>query len=521
MAMAASPTGLFAQHNLPPKAAEQLLHKTTSTAAVRSAGLHSQWLRPASEALRGLQENCEFLGVHVGSSSASGSSAGLSLYAARPFARGATIGYWWGVVLSSEEQWLAIRDAASSTASAQAVEARNADVEDFWSPAQYGVFRCLAIPMQTTHGGDHLLASEQCPMAYINDGPPQLANVSIVFPQQAFVQGDPASYAYLACVANKNIAVGDELITQYSWTNGDGLIQVAVRRYDKYCARLSQRRFSDLDDFEQLRVYGGRYAALLAAASNPRSSRVTGAAPDERIPPYVPLGTDGRMLTFHRERYMVRSPSDEHAPILQLCEQWRAAAAAEYNVAFTAQDFQETIRGGGLQVRCSGGHPLYERTVTAMLGALIDFIGRPQATALHCAGVVLLSMRPGDGPMPVHADQVCMTARAREHARQCWSVLLYTSDCQATALPTLSTAEMNLAVTPQTDRRLLERLLDRRNFFAGRVRCGTTLVLRGDVPHIAPKQQEAVDRFVIYALFSPSADVRQIDNAHFPLGQSD
>ena len=106
LAHRSSESSSFPLNNYPPLA-------DTAVPGARTPRCHPQWLRPVAEGLSGLQLNCGALGVQVGQAREGGHAAGVSLYAARSFPRGATVGYLWGVLLESEEQWSAIRSASS------------------------------------------------------------------------------------------------------------------------------------------------------------------------------------------------------------------------------------------------------------------------------------------------------------------------------------------------------------------------------------------------------------------------
>jgi hypothetical protein len=542
-------TANFTLHNYPPFASVVLAQHgdfdscSKSAAAAASGGsahsggagprrvVHPQWLWPVAEALCGLQRNCAALGVQVGQAVAGGPAAGVSLYASRSFACGATVGYFWGVLLE-EEHWIAIREATAETAAMRAAAAMATNHEDYWTPAQHGIFRCLAVPMQDVRGGDHLLASEQCPMAYVNQAAKEVANLKILFPKEGFEQGAPNAYAHVAFVATRPIATGEELLLQYAWENGSKLIQEATKRYNKYRASLTQRAQADLSPFDRLRAHDGRFACMIAAASTrfekdsaaEVDAAVAAAADEQLLPPFVRVAVDGRMETFVRDRFMLWVPPPQH-PMPLLCSKWLQAAAAQ-SASSAAADWAalgllEVIRNGGSQLLCRPSHPLYAPTVAAMREVLDVFIGVRKSSALQCAGLVALNMKPGDGPMPYHADQLTNTPRAREEARKRWSVLLYTSDCQATALPRLTEEQMDQAVDSRLPMSTITELLQPRNFFAGRVRCGSTLVMRSDVPHASVKHHGNDNRLLLYALFSAEGQEQQMTHAFFPLGVHD
>ena len=501
-------------------------HNAAHSASIRRVNVHRpQWLWPVTEALCGLQRNCAALGVQVGQAVAGGPTAGVSLHASRSFARGQTVGYFWGVLLE-EEHWIAIREATAETAAKRAAAALSAGLEDYWTPAQQGLFRCLAVPMQNVRGVDHLLASEQCPMAYVNQAAEKNANLKILFPEAGFEPGSPTAYAHVEFVATRPIAIGEELLVQYAWENGDTLIQEATKRYNRFRASLAQRPHDDLSPFDRLRAHDGRFACMIAVAStsferatlaDSEAAAVAAVVADELLPTFVPVAVDGRMETFVQPRFMMWVPPSQHS-ISQLCDKWLQATATQAEPDLAALGLLESMRNGGNQLLCRPSHPLHAPTVAAMREVLEMFVGMRKSSMLRCAGVIALTMKPGDGPMPYHADQLTNTPRNCEAARKRWSVLLYTSDTQATALPRLTEEQMDQAVDPHQPDNAKADLLQPSNFFAGRVRCGSTLVMRSDVPHASVKHHGSGNRLVLYALFSAEGQEQQMTHAYFPLG---
>lgn len=227
------------------------------------------------------------------------------------------------------------------------------------------------------------------------------------------------------------------------------------------------------------------------------------------------------MESFVRDRFMLWVPPPQHS-VLRLCSQWQQMLATQTagsaNSEWRRLGLLEPIRNGGNQLRCRASHPLFAPTVAAMREAVDIFIGKRVSSALHCAGLIMLTMEPGDGPMPYHADQPNDTQQHRLKACKCWSVLMYTSDCQATALPRMTEEQMDMVVDPDTPASALTHLLKSDNFFAGRVRSGSTVVMRSDVPHASVKHRGSDSRLVLYALFSPQAHEQQLTHAHFPFG---
>lgn len=483
---------------------------------------HPQWLQPVSQGLRGLQQNCDALGVQVGQAQHGGAAAGISLFASRSFQPNETIGYFWGVLLESEEHWHLIRDASPDTVASHAAAAAAAGKEDYWTPPMRGIYRCVAVPLQDPQqGGDHLLASEQCPMAYVNQASRELANIDIQFPAKAFQPGAADAYSHVSFIARRSINAGDELLTEYQWKNADTAFKEVVRRYNRYRADLARQDFAGLAPFDRLRAQDGKFAGVAAAASVQLASTAASSASValDQLPPFVPVAVDGRMSSFIRERFMLWVPQEQD-PMPQLCRRWVASAQAESSsrsrVNWATLGLQYPIRKGGNQLTCKPSHPLFRETEAQMRRVLAHCLGWHVESALYLIGLIQLSMQPGDGPMPYHTDQPIGTLNHRKSAAQSWSVLLYTSDCHATLLPRLTADEMDQA-TMDFPLGSARRLLQDANFFAGRARCGTTVVMRTDVPHASPQHHGHDNRITLYALFSPDPN-QQIDLAYFPLG---
>ena len=189
-------------HNFPPR--------DLSSYAAEQPGQQFYWAPEAWEV--GLTENCKLLHTYVHVSQVlPGGRAGLGLFTLRAFAEGETIGYLWGR-FATQEEWDSIKKQGKELGGRWP-----ADRENFVAPVQRGVHRCVRVAQQET-GATLLLASEQCPMAYVNHGRgSKERNAVIVFPAHRFSEQDQPAYQYLAFVVRthdqRGIAEGEEILT--------------------------------------------------------------------------------------------------------------------------------------------------------------------------------------------------------------------------------------------------------------------------------------------------------------------
>jgi len=193
----------------------------------------------------------------------------------------------------------------------------------------------------------------------------------------------------------------------------------------------------------------------------------------------------------------------------RLCQAWCTMAQAEEHIT-------GSIRSGGTQLSVPLSHPLREHTEMCLRWGLRYAIGSAAARALHLVDMAQLRTAPNDGPMPLHTDMAMMTAKQRQHAARCYSVILFPHDCQSTILPRLSGEEQD-AVGLQ-NARVAAHMCRSSNFTTYAVTAGTMLVFRGDMLHASPKNRSTADRIAIYAMFSTTTDVTQFDTAFFPVG---
>jgi hypothetical protein len=181
-----------------------------------------------------LTTNSRLLGTYVSLSNVLPDGlAGLGLYASRDFAEGELLGFLWGKFVTTHE-WEAIctrhHDATYTPGE-----------EDYVAPVRQGIHRALSVPLQA-NGADMLLASQQCPAAYINQGHgPETNNVELVTPSEAFDDAtSPArAYGYMRVVVRtadgRGVRRDEELTTQYNWQP-----EAMQRLQELYAAHLNQ-----------------------------------------------------------------------------------------------------------------------------------------------------------------------------------------------------------------------------------------------------------------------------------------
>jgi hypothetical protein len=213
----------------------------------------------------GLQTNCRLLGTVVQLSEVlPDGAAGLGLFAGRNFAEGEVVGFLWGKFVAQEE-WDTIIYRHFDPS-------HRAGEEDYATPVKQGIHRVLSVQLQD-NGASLLLASQQCPMAYINQGHgPQTNNVAIVFPKHPFDDAVHPAYKYIRFVvkteSGRGVQQGEEFTTDYGWPAQD-----LQKLKDLYAAHLTQ-----LGKARVLRTYDSiraQHTASAAAASPGASSVVS------------------------------------------------------------------------------------------------------------------------------------------------------------------------------------------------------------------------------------------------------
>lgn len=477
----------------------------------------------------GLDENCKLLDTQVAvSQQLSCGRAGLGLFAQRVFAEGHVLGYLWGRFATLEE-WSSIKNDKKELYASTSSEIE----EDFVAPVLRGVHRCINVPLQA-NGASLLLASEQCPMAYMNDGLSAVRrNAAIQVPETSFSEADQPAYQYLPCVVRthdgRGIAQGEEILTDYGWDPSQ--LKAHTATYTKYLAK-HRLAFavaaaatptavgsSCLEDLQTSMSHSfnpvGSGSAAAASASSVATT-VTSASPlsSEDSASSNSCGPVTSVpLSSTRFRLLPPHPFFGGNPYSALCTAW--CAVAELTVQQLLEQFaSETVfmRNGGEQSSVPVTHPLRSDTEACMRFALHCFIGAEAADQLNLVSIAQLRTAPNDGPIPVHTDLRCMTRKERLHAARCFAVILFPHDCQSSILPRLTDAEQEEAMKSTE---AFRRLCCEENFFTCAVAAGTMLVFRGDLLHAAPKNRSGRRRAAIYGMFSPTKDQSQFDYASF------
>ena len=154
---------------------------------------------------------------------------------------------------------------------------------------------------------------------------------------------------------------------------------------------------------------------------------------------------------------------------------------------------------------------------TGQLGrALLAELGVDSSEAtLQLGDVKVLRTSCGQGQQEIHFD-----IPHYDHARRCYTVLLYLTPTLSTALPTLPLAELRATFTHH-ERKLPapeQKKLQRDQFITTRVEAGDALVLNCAVPHWGVNNPDATDRYVVFASFSPrSLPPPDTEHQRYPL----
>lgn len=200
----------------------------------------------------GLTQNSRLLNTYVSRSKVlPDGKAGLGLFASRDFEEGEVVDYLWGKFVTTAD-WESISRRHHDNTFIQGEE-------NYVLPVQQGIHRVIGVPAQPETEADMLLASEQCPVAYINQGDGQGAdNVQIVVPLEAFDPDTPAScaYRYLPFVVRtqdqRGVSMHEEFTTQYHW--GAGVMEQLKAKYVKHLAQLNGNRFSAKGKYDNMRA---------------------------------------------------------------------------------------------------------------------------------------------------------------------------------------------------------------------------------------------------------------------------
>jgi len=122
------------------------------------------------------------------------------------------------------------------------------------------------------------------------------------------------------------------------------------------------------------------------------------------------------------------------------------------------------------------------------------------ATVLQLVDMKLLRAAPGMGLQEVHFD-----VPEYEKARQCYSVLVYLTPTESTAVPKDPLGELRdtFMEGEQTPSPSALHKLRRENFQTWRVEAGDLLVFNAAVPHFGVANPDQHDRYVLFLHFSP------------------
>jgi hypothetical protein len=168
--------------------------------------------------------------------------AGLGLFASRWFAEGELLGFIWGKFVTWED-WKAIRNRHRDNTWVEGEE-------NYVIPVQRGIHRALTVPMQS-NGATMLLASEQCPIAYINQGHGAATNnVELEYPTDAFDTdcSQATAYRYYRAVVRtadgRGVQQGEEFTTNYHWAAEN--FQEMKENYATYLGQLNRTKVGHL-----------------------------------------------------------------------------------------------------------------------------------------------------------------------------------------------------------------------------------------------------------------------------------
>jgi len=214
-----------------------------------------------------LETNCRLLSTSVRLSDVlPNGAAGLGLFATRHFEEGEIIGFLWGKFVAQEEWDSMVKRGVDSTH--RGVE------EDYVTPIKNGIYRSLSVPVQS-NGATLLMASQQCPMAYINQGHGEATNnVDIIHPKYPFDSAVQPAYKYVEFVVKtkdgQGVSTGEELTTNYGWNKQ--YLQELRSLYAIHVKQLGKTRPGMLRTYDSLRA---QHTASAAAASPGISSVVS------------------------------------------------------------------------------------------------------------------------------------------------------------------------------------------------------------------------------------------------------
>jgi len=190
-----------------------------------------------------LSTNSQLLGAQVQLSDVlPEGQAGLGLFATRDHDEGEVLGYLWGKFVT-EDQWEAIVRRHRDNTFEQGQE-------DYVTPVQRGIHRALSVPPQS-NGASLLLASQQCPIAYINQGhDASTNNVEFRFPDEPFENIAPrgSAFRYFSVIVKtcdgRGVRRGEEFTTDYGWS--PAYLEHLKMLYSNHLAQLSKARAGHL-----------------------------------------------------------------------------------------------------------------------------------------------------------------------------------------------------------------------------------------------------------------------------------
>jgi hypothetical protein len=230
----------------------------------------------------GLQQNAKLLDTGIAvSDMLSHAQAGLGLFASRRFEEGELVGYLWGKFVTREE-WIAIDERQFDVTWRQGEEC-------YVTPVKQGIQRVMEVPPQQ-NGAALLLASQQCPMAYINQGySTETYNVEIVPPPDYFDGGrasKASAYQYIEfrvrTPRRQGVNQGEEFQVDYHWSKSQ--MAKAQKAYLAHLAQLRKARPGTLrGTFDLMRMGGHATSAPTLGASSVVSENASASSADTSI----------------------------------------------------------------------------------------------------------------------------------------------------------------------------------------------------------------------------------------------
>jgi hypothetical protein len=138
------------------------------------------------------------------------------------------------------------------------------------------------------------------------------------------------------------------------------------------------------------------------------------------------------------------------------------------------------------------------------------------ATSLQLVDIKLLRAATGKGQQEVHYDVL-----EYEFARQCYTVLLYLTATELTAVPKAPLNELRDTFTEGEKKPSPSALhkLRRNSFHTCRVDAGDLLAFNAAVPHFGVANPDLHDRYVLFLHFSPrGTPLHDTEEQRYPLG---